>query len=160
MQAIVTNYETLQSAMEVSSHGTDDCSRRAGGIVAIMDKFSTYFGLKLSILIFSMIEQLSVTLQGINDCYYSVDVCIKVLERNRTNEYFKSFFNVIQREAASKCDPPVLPRQRQLPKRIDDGAPQHVFTVVEDLYRKLYFEAIDCVRENLKDVSTKTIFFL
>ena len=86
MQAIVTNYETLQSAMEVSSHGTDDCSRRAGGIVAIMDKFSTYFGLKLSILIFSMIEQLSVTLQGIdttvNDCYYSVDVCIKALERN------------------------------------------------------------------------------
>ena len=50
MQAIVTNYETLQSAMEVSSHGTDDCSRRAGGIVAIIDKFSTYFGLKLSIL--------------------------------------------------------------------------------------------------------------
>ena len=33
-----------------------------------------------------MIEQLSVTLQGIdttvNNCYYSVDVCIKGLERN------------------------------------------------------------------------------
>ena len=34
MQAIVTNYKTLQSAMEVLSHGTDDCSRQAGGITA------------------------------------------------------------------------------------------------------------------------------
>ena len=154
MQAIVTNYETLQSAMEVSSHGTDDCSRRAGGTVAMMDKFSTYFGLKLSILIFSMIEQLSITLQGVdttvNDCYYSVEVCIKGLERNRTDGYFKSFFDAVQREAASKCDPPVLPRKRQLPKRIDDGAPQHVFTAVEDLYRKEYFEAIDCVKGELE----------
>ena len=46
--------------------------------------------------------------------------------------------------------PPVLPRQRRLPKRIDDGAPQHVFTAVEDLYRKEYFEAIDCVKGELE----------
>ena len=26
------------------------CSRRAGGMVAMMDRFSTYFGLKLSVL--------------------------------------------------------------------------------------------------------------
>lgn len=66
MQAIVRNYETLRSTMEVSSHGTDDCSRRAGGVLAVMDRFSTYFGLKLSLFIFSMIEQLSVTLQSID----------------------------------------------------------------------------------------------
>ena len=39
MQAIVTNYETLQSTIEVSSHGTDDCSRRAGGVLAVMQSF-------------------------------------------------------------------------------------------------------------------------
>ena len=79
-------------------------------------------------------------------------VCIKVLESNRTDKYFKSFFDVVQREASSKYDPPVLPRQRRLPKRIDDGAPQHVFTAVtvEDLYRKEYIEAIDCVKGELE----------
>jgi hypothetical protein len=41
MQAIVSNYETLQETMEVVSHGTDDCSRRASGVCALMDKFST-----------------------------------------------------------------------------------------------------------------------
>ena len=49
MQAIVTNYETLQETMEVASHGTDDCSRRTNGVLALMDKFSTYYGLKISI---------------------------------------------------------------------------------------------------------------
>ena len=52
MQAIAANYEVLHETMEKSSHGTDDCSRRAGGVLALMERFSTYFGLKLSILIF------------------------------------------------------------------------------------------------------------
>ena len=154
MQAIVMNYETLQSTMEVSSHGTDDCSRRASGVLAVMDKFSTYFGLKLCFLIFSMIEELSVTLQSINttvnDCYYSVDLCIRALERTRTDENFRSFFHSVREEAANKCDPPVLPRRRQFPRRIDGGAPQHVFATAEDLYRKEYFEAIDCVKGELE----------
>ena len=46
-----------------------------------MDKFSTYFGLKLSILIFGMIEQLSVTLQSINttanDGFFAVEYVSK-----------------------------------------------------------------------------------
>ena len=65
MQAIVTNYEALYSAMEASLHGIDDCFRRASGVLAVMDRFSTFFGVILSILIFSIIEQLSVTLQGV-----------------------------------------------------------------------------------------------
>ena len=51
MQAIAANYEVLHETMEKSSHGTDDCSWH-GGVLALMERFSTYFGLKLSILIF------------------------------------------------------------------------------------------------------------
>ena len=43
IQAIINNYAALQETMELSSHGTDDCSRRAGGMPALMDTFSTYF---------------------------------------------------------------------------------------------------------------------
>ena len=141
MQPIVMNYETLQSAMEVSSQGTDDCSRHDSGVLAVMDKFSTYFGLMLCFLIFSMIKQLSLTLQTnnttVNDCYYSVDLCIRALERNRTDENFHSFFHSVREEAANKCDPPVLLRRRQFPGRIDGGTSQHVFATAEDLYRIL-----------------------
>ena len=73
MQAIAMNYETLQSEMEVSSHGTHDCWWCAGGVLTVMVSCSTLFGLKFCFLIFSMIEQLSVTLGSINttvnDCY-------------------------------------------------------------------------------------------
>ena len=34
MQSIIDNYESLQVTMEVASHGSDDCSRRASGILA------------------------------------------------------------------------------------------------------------------------------
>lgn len=63
MQAIITNYEVLWETMEASSHGSDDCSRRANGMLALMDRFLTYFGLKFSILVFSIIEQMSIHLQ-------------------------------------------------------------------------------------------------
>ena len=36
--------------MEISSHESDDCSRRANGVLALMDRFSVFFGIKLSIL--------------------------------------------------------------------------------------------------------------
>jgi len=37
---------------------------KAVGLLTIMEKFSTYFGLQLSHVIFSATEQLSITLQG------------------------------------------------------------------------------------------------
>ena len=43
MQAIVANYKALYSAMEASSHGIDDCFRRASGVLAVMDRFSTSY---------------------------------------------------------------------------------------------------------------------
>ena len=80
IRAILDNYESLHITLEESSHGSDDCSRRACGLLALMDKFHTYFGLKLAFLIFSITEQLSVTLQGVNtnvdDCYVAVKVTV------------------------------------------------------------------------------------
>ena len=154
MQAIIDNYVPLRETMEISSHGMDDCSRRANGMLSLMDKFSTYFGLKLSILIFSMIEQLSINLQAketnVDDCFLAVDLCIKSLERLRTDVKFKSFYDTVALKASEvSCDPPVLPRQRQVPRRLDDGAPQHSFSSVEEYYRKEYFEAIDTVKGDL-----------
>ena len=117
-----------------------------------MDRFSTYyFGIKLSILIFSIIEQVSITLQGkevnVQDGFHAAEITLKYIERLRMDKKFSSFFsNEVKNEASEKCDPPVLPRQRQIPRRIDDGyIAQHVFTSVEDHYRKEYFEAIDAL---------------
>ena len=47
--------------MEEASHGTDDCSRHARGVAALMKIFSNFFGLKVSMLLFSITEQFSCT---------------------------------------------------------------------------------------------------
>lgn len=154
MSAIVNNYEVLHNTFEEASEGTDECSRRANGAVALMDRFAMYFGLKLSILIFGMVEQLSITLQGksvsVQDGFQAAEVCIRALNRLRSDEKFRVFYNKVKEDAADRCDPPVLPRQKQLPRRIDEGIAQHVFTAVEQYYRREYFQALDEVKGDLE----------
>ena len=154
LQAILNNYESLRETFEISSKGSDECARRANGVLALMDRFSTYFGVKLSVFIFSITEQMSTTLQkkdtSVQDGYYVAEVTLRALSRLRTDQRFASFFSSVKVECATRCDPPVLPRQRQLPRRIDDGAAQHTFTSIECFYRKEYFQAIDVVKADLE----------
>ena len=76
----------------------------------------------------------------------AVDLCIKSLERIRTDVKFKAFYeSVVMKASQLLCDPPVLPRQRRIPRRLDDGTPQHSTAY----YRKEYFEAIDNVKGDL-----------
>lgn len=55
--------EALET-MGKESH--DDYGRRANGLLAQLERFQTYFRLKLSYLVFSASEQTSTTLQGKN----------------------------------------------------------------------------------------------
>ena len=77
-----------------------------------------YFGMELSVLIFCITEQLSISLQAeeicVDDCYMAVDLCIKSLERIRTDVKFKDFYeSVVMKASQLLCDPPVLHRQRR-----------------------------------------------
>ena len=56
---ILTNYHLLQDALEIIQQGTDEYASKAAGFLTLMERFSTYFGLMVSHLIFSATEQLS-----------------------------------------------------------------------------------------------------
>ena len=59
--AILSNYSTLCTVLhEINQTGRDEYAMK---LVGIWEKFSTYFGLKLSLFVFSVFEQLSETLQ-------------------------------------------------------------------------------------------------
>ena len=45
-------------------------------------------------------------------------------------------------EAKEKCDPPVLPRQRRQPNRYNEGAAEHTFQSVEDIYRQQFLNCL------------------
>ena len=54
--------------------------------------------------------------------------------------------NLFKLMAENRCDPLVLPRQRQLPRLLDDGISEDHFDAVKDMYRKEYYEVIDNVK--------------
>ena len=100
MQGILDNYLSPQEMMESSSHGTDDHSPQAGGMLALMEKFQTDFGLKLAVLVFGITEHSSVTLQGVNTnanhCFAAVNVTTQGLTRHKSDEMFETFLELIQ----------------------------------------------------------------
>ena len=65
ISSVIENYAVLCEALaEINLSTHDEYGRKAGGFLAQMEKFSTFFGLKLSHLVFSGTEQLSISLQG------------------------------------------------------------------------------------------------
>ena len=104
----------------------------------------TYFGLKLSILIFSMTLQSINTLA--NDGFFAVEVCIKALQRIRTDELFLKFLKWF---ATKQPISVILRFYPERDKSLEELMMVPVFPTIEDLYRKEYYQAIDCVKGEL-----------
>ena len=64
IDSILKNYIALIDTLEDVNAGSDEHTRRAGGLLALTETFSTFFGQKLSHLLFAASEQLSLTLQS------------------------------------------------------------------------------------------------
>jgi hypothetical protein len=82
----VANYEALQSTMEVASHETDDRSRRAGGVVAVMVQHIFGKSFLSSCLAYVKLNTLSYPARCyintiVNDCFCSVEVCIRARQK-------------------------------------------------------------------------------
>ena len=69
-------------------------------MLVLKERFQTYFCFKLSVLVFGITEQLSVTLQRVNtnpnDSFSAVNVAIQGLTRHRSDEIFETFFELVK----------------------------------------------------------------
>ena len=65
IDSIVQNYQVLQAALGEILLG-HEYAAKANGLLTRMEKFDTFFGLKLAYLVFSSAEQLSVNLQAVD----------------------------------------------------------------------------------------------
>ena len=120
ISAILDNYESLLSTLqEVYTTGRDEYALRAGGFVRQLQLFSTFFGLKLCLVIFSPTEQLSHTLQSkditIQEARGAAHITEKFLGRQRTDTAFEEFYKAVNSASENLTDEPVLPRSRKLP---------------------------------------------
>lgn len=148
IDAIIKNYDVIRQELEQISDGTcGEASSRALGLLSLMDKFASFFGLRMSLLVFSASEQLSLTLQGhdihAQQAMLAANAMKRYLQRQRSETSFNAFYQLVLQESQGLTQEPNLPRQRQLPRRIDQGAPSHQYASPQEYFRQQYFEVLD-----------------
>ena len=125
---------------------------KAGGFLNTMQKFAPFFRLKLSFLIFSATEHLSITLQGKNitvqEAVSASNVTKRFLDKQRTDRCFDIFFERVLSDSKDITSEPVLPRQRRPPRRLG-GDSAHEFDDVKSFFRQQYFHALDVASQEL-----------
>ena len=154
IDALLKNYSLLMETLsEMKCSGRDDSALKAGGFLNTMETFTAFFGLRLSYLVFSVTEQLSITLQGknttIQEAVSSGNLTTRFLQSHRNKESFNVFYERVLQDSAHRTSEPTLPRQRRPPRRLD-GASTHKFEDVKAYFRQLYYQALDVASEELK----------
>ena len=64
INSILLNYKVLLTALEEIREGHDEYAAKGNGLLNQMESFDTFFGLKLSHLVFAAAEQFSTNLQA------------------------------------------------------------------------------------------------
>ena len=154
IDAILKNYPALLDSLEtINTESHDDYGRRVGGILSLLQRFETFFGLHLSHLIFSATEQTSRSLQSqdtsMQEVLCAVNLAKAFIKRQRKDTAYQSFYSSVVLKAKKYTDDPVLPRYRRPPRHLDDGSAPHSFASPKDYFRAKYFEALDFVENEI-----------
>ena len=73
----------------------------------------------------------------------------RCLERQRTDEAYNLLYQNCLNDSNTLTNPPCLPCARRPPRRIDSDSEPHIFETPLEYYRKIYFEVIDVVVNEL-----------
>ena len=85
----------------------------------------------------------------LQDAVGQVNVARRCLERQCTDEAYNLFYQNCLNDSNTLTNPPCLPRARRPPRRIDSDSEPHIFETPLEYYRKIYFEVIDVVVNEL-----------
>lgn len=131
IDSIIHNYQILQTALEEIQQGHNEYAAKASGLLTRMEKFDTFFSLKLVYLVFSASEQLSINLQAkditIQEAVRGARLLTAHLKSLRNESHFTSFYDGVYRDSRHLTEEPCLPRHRKIPRRFDDGGPTHQY---------------------------------
>ena len=147
---IIDNYSALLQGWIVclDQKLQADARGRIIGCQVQMNTFDFFFGLHLGVRLFLRTDNLSKTLQKTKMSAVSgqrnANLTKQVLQKMRSNECFKSFYDIVVTK--SKKHPSIsdsaLPRQKRAPSRFEIGTgPPSYPTTPQEHYRSIHFEA-------------------
>lgn len=157
IDAILKDYDLLLETLEEIHQSThDEYGMKAGGLQQCLEKFNTFFCLRLCHLLFSTSEQLSLTLQkreiSLQDACTAVEAAKSFYQRIRSESNFNRLYDEsIDLASNHSINQPILPRYRRRPSRYESGSEQHNYEMPKDYHRHQYFEACDLLYAELND---------
>lgn len=153
LQSVIDNYGCLQEELASLAMENTDAGRKCNGYANLMNSFNVFFGLKLSVLLFSAAEQTNISLQSKDISCQERNTAIKslvsYLTRLRNDATFNSFYEGVVSTAQGLTDDPAIPRARKRPTRYEDGSTGCEFSSVALFFRQKYYEAIDAALQTL-----------
>lgn len=116
INSILLHYETFMKTLEDVKQGHDEYAAKASGLHMQMMAFETYFGLRLTHLVFSATDQFSTNLQSeniiIQEATRGAGLLVSHLKTLRTDERFDHFYEQVVSESSLLTEEPILPRTR------------------------------------------------
>ena len=159
MLSIIQNYSVLQELWDkaVDIVRDSDTIARIRGVSAQMQSFNFFFGLVLGECLLRNTDNLSRTLQKKDFSAAEGQITMEQTKRTlmsiRSDTSFDLFWEKVTSMASdSDVNDPVLPRRRKVPRRFEEGsAPPEYPSTPKDMYRKVYFEALDLLVQTIQD---------
>ena len=171
LESVDTNYENILDTLEEikENGGNSEGAKAAPGLIILMEKFATVFGLQMCQTFFMPIEELARELQSKDITASTVnrvkDGLIRFLHDLRRDEHFKKLFeNAVNKAKELNIEGPSLPRQRKrrnihsyFGNSNQDSA--HGWSSPEEYFRAEYREVIDLLTAslNIKRGSNKNL---
>ena len=155
INSILRNYNVLcEELTQIGESSCGESSTKALGLLALMEKFSTYFGLKLSHLVFGATE-LSTTLQykdiNAQEVSSAVSAAITFLQRQGFDSAFDKFYKTTFKDSEVLTEASALPRRRKIPERFENGAPgSEAHPSAKEYFRHHYITFLDMMICELK----------
>jgi len=149
IRSILDNYQALADSLaEISMRNTDDTGAKANGFLKQMHNFEIYFGLEIAVFVFESSEACSKKLQtvdiSVSEAVKSANEVVKLATDARTEKSFNTKYEACVKTAEKLgIDPPSLPRQIRIPKKLNDGGEQFVFADAKSRYRQIYYQFLE-----------------
>ena len=140
--SIIGNHKELITLWEDSLKITKDVDMKALiiGAQSQMQKFYFYFGCRFGEIILSQTDNFGKTLSAAEGQYLA-ELVLETLRKDRCEEKFSLFWDLVLIKIKGLLNEPILPRKRKLPIRFQSGCETSPST--NEMYWEMYFEAYD-----------------
>ena len=162
VKSALDNYNSaLEALQKAAANFGSVTASPANGIHCCLSTGKCVLGLYASLPVLQALENLNKALQGsqvtVSGMLAAVERTNNIIQSLRTEQKFKEVFETAQ-EKIEECqlEPVCFPRNRKMPKRLDEGSQGHSHISAVSYYGAEFYKVIDSVSQYLNEYFTSS----